>query len=253
MGEGREVGPPEQSAAQPPAQLPPVPLPPLVQPTALPQYPATPTSALLLARKQLDEDTTKTWLLVALCAVSGLYFSAMFLMFFVQGLFFGMFGATNQHVGVLQSLGTLASVLIAMGLSFILPTLVVLGSNRAYKRQYDWITAELVHGDLALMLVDETYGRLIQEWREHKFQLRNITGGEVHLGDKFALRLIHFGSYYMEYFRISQGQREFTVTPASSLNCWTDGIALGCMSCVSDGCLAWITIFLPLRIVYTYR
>jgi len=240
--------PPPPPAPTPDAASPPAASPPPAAPQ--PQYDGTPFSALILARKQLDEDTMKTWLLVALCAVSAFYCSLMLMVWLTDGVMFSTLNQ-GQHIGLFGSLTAVGTVLVGFGLAFIGPVVVVVSANRIYKRQYDWITAELVHGDLGLMLVDEIYGRMIQEWRESKFQIRNITGGEVHLGDKFSMRLIHFGSYYMEYFRISQGRREFKITPASTLNCWSDGIVLGCLT-MGCGCLAWLTVLLPLRIIQTY-
>jgi hypothetical protein len=211
----------------------------------------TPVSALILARKQLDDDTTKTWLLVALCAVSAFYFGTLIsgLVFQSIGVGSGMFGSTGTP-GAGEMLTMLGGMIFGLGIGFVGATLVVIGANRAYKRQYDWITAEMVHGDMALMLVDESYGRMIQEWREGKYFAK--FNGEVHLGETFALRMHHFGAYALQYFRVSQGQREFSVTPATPLNCWTDGIALGCLTCASNGCFAWVTVFLPMRIIQTY-
>jgi hypothetical protein len=210
----------------------------------LPSTPPTPISALFAARKKLDEDTTNTWLLVALAAAGGFMFSAEL---FLQVFFITVQSAFNGQPA--SALYSIPLVLGGIALAFVLPTLVVLGANRAYRRQYDWITAEMVHGDMALMLIDESYGRMIQEWRENTYRLKL---GEVYLGQTFSERLVHFGAYSMQYYRMALGQREFKVTPATPLNCWMDGLLLGCATCSSLGCAVWFTVVLPLRIVYTY-
>jgi hypothetical protein len=234
-------------------ELPPAPPPPAAAAAAyIPRLDGTPVSALILARKQLDDDTTKTWLLVALCAVSAFMFTLWLIYMVIQFIVVGMLDVVNSPSGVAELLGPVISMVAGLGVAVIGPIVVVIASNRAYKRQYDWITAELVHGDMALMLVDTSYGQMIQEWREKRFQLRNITGGEVHLGETFALRLHHFAAYPLEYYRLAQGQREFSVRPAGNLNCWADGLALGCLTCAGSGCLAWLTVFLPLRVMLTY-
>jgi hypothetical protein len=207
----------------------------------------TPLSALILARKQLDDDTAKTWLLVTFLALSAFIFSGLVLWWaslgFIDSSLFNL--GMNQRGG-----WYLAGIVLSFLLSLLAPLAVVISANRAFRQQYDWITAEMVHGDMALMLVDESYGRMIQEWRETKYYARFT--GEVHLGETFTLRLVHFGAYPLQYFRLAQGQREFAVTPVAPLNCWADGIVLGCLTCFSSGCLLWATVFIPLRIIQAY-
>ena len=51
---------------------------------------------------------------------------------------------------------------------------------------------------------------------------------------------------------MARGQREFSVCPAAPLNCWMDGLLLGCLGCNSVGCLYWLIVPLPLRVIYIY-
>jgi hypothetical protein len=207
-------------------------------------------SALVAAGKRLANDTNTTVLLVGLQASAGFYFMVQVLIFMVPGLFDGLrHGQTDSPIMFgLYGLTVLAGAAFAVGVALILPALVIIGALRAYRRQYDDVKARMMQGDLALMLVDESFGRMVQEFRENKYKL---VLGEVHLGQSFADRLLHFAYYYPQYVRISNGEREFAVTPVSPLNCWMDGFLIACLSC-GLGCVYWIIVPLPLRIVYTY-
>ncbi|MDQ3023374.1 MAG: hypothetical protein M3R04_03150 [bacterium] len=206
-----------------------------------------PVSALLAAKKKLDDDTTSTWLLVGLGALAAWAFSGYlaFMLFSIWMILVAGFAGWGANYDPVASI---FSTLFGIALSAVMPVLVVIGANRAFRRQYDMVTADLVHGDMALMLLDESYGRMIQEWRESRY--RPVLG-EVHLGSTLAARLIHFAAYYPHYFSMSQGRREFKVTPATPLNCWMDGLLLYFLGC-NMGCLYWLIVPLPLRLVYTY-
>jgi hypothetical protein len=218
-----------------------------------PPAPRTTRALVLLdsVRKKLDDDTTAMWLLVGLAALAGWLFSGSFVYFIGMGPWMvdlsPIFGFTGGET--VQIILGIFAWLTALSLSLVLPTLVIVGANRAFKRQYDMVTADLVHGDLGLMLIDESYGRMIQEWREAKY--RPVLG-EVHLGTSLSDRLHHFAAYYPHYYALSQGRREFPVQPATPLNCWMDGLLIACLGCNTTGCLYWFIVPLPMRVVYTY-
>jgi vacuolar-type H+-ATPase subunit F/Vma7 len=196
-------------------------------------------------RRQQNDDSTGTWLLIALLALVVWYYSYQIVSVLFSIPLFGLdsFGSGSMP-DFLQPLGTVTAVLLALGFSLLGPAVIVYVGWNSYQRQLRLVTSDLIHTDIALALVDESYGKMIETWRREKHR---PTFNEVPPGTNFVTRLNHFALYYQQYYRLSRGHREFDVQPATQLNCWIDGIVLGC----AGGCIVVLILEL-IRILFVY-
>ncbi|MCC7477733.1 hypothetical protein IT575_04680 [bacterium] len=181
------------------------------------QLPSLPL--LVRLRRQLDQERQSWYLLLICCGFFG----------------FGSFGLL---------LGILASVLsfpVAMG---AIALLVIFGEQN-YRKHLKQVLAEMLHGPMLLVVLDESIGRAIEEQRRERYR---PVMRQVELGEGLLARLNHAAHYYKHYRRAAYGQMEQLVPAMSQISCFSEGLLLLLASCTS-----WLLIGVPLLILQVIR
>jgi len=232
-----------------------------VQPYPLPSAPVgwqyTPSLAKL--RRVVSNEQACCWALVALAGLSfvpvGYWLAAGLMLLFPM-----LLGLSSQTVlpswiqqDVLTPLlpvGAGGAPLALLG-GLAAPVVVVLWGLLVYRRMLRTVTSDLVWGQAALMLTDDSYGKLVEEARREHYR---PTINPVEIGSGLLTRLNHFAHYYSAYYRLSRGPCELNLPVVVERNCWMDGVPAilgGCMNiCLASG--LWLSLPLLLRIVLTW-
>lgn len=201
-------------------------------------------------KRGLGTELWQTWLMVALTALGswalGLQLAYLYVVNFaplapedpalpwdIGPDSFG-YGAIGFFLG-----GTPLTWLAAAG---VLPAAVTFISGASYLRQYKSTVQELVHGNAALMLIDEEYSQLVEQ---AAWPLRWLSPGRVAPGLSFRSRLNHFAHYYAAYIRLSHGPAEVRLPYTMARSCWTEGGLLG-YSMVTNCCCLELLLLFPL-------
>lgn len=209
-------------------------------------------------KRQVEQERTQCWLLVAMAALTMLPTGAL-LGFGTAWpiLLFAMLSPTNipgLRQAHIEGLGaSLFAVLQLVGslLSLLVPAGIVLLANYNYKRQHMLTVRDLIYGNAALVLVDEAYGRLVEETtREHYRPNPN----HVDFGGGFISQVNHFAHYYAAYYRLSWGPADITVPYTVERNCWSEGPLLGVGFCTTPIMGLGLLLVIPvvLRIVFVW-
>ena len=137
--------------------------------------------------------------------------------------------------------GTLMSLLAGL----LLPVATIVWSILGYQRAARIAASDLVWSQMALMLIDENYGRLIEEARRERFQL---SINPVEFGTSFLDRVNHYAHYYNSYLELGCGPREIKPPTVVERNCWQDGIPLCLGACLNPCFGAGLPLFVPMAL-----
>lgn len=146
----------------------------------------------------------------------------------------------RKRCWLMVAIAALAAWPLAIGLAFLLyeqeiaallgglvgPLLVVFIARYSFRWQYSRAACDLVYGSMALMLMDEEYGRVVEQAAHERYR---PSPQPVYFGNDLASRLDHLAHYYAQYYRMSRGPARLAMPYALQLNCWSEGclLALG--------------------------
>lgn len=208
--------------------------------------------AWLRLRRDVERERSQSWLMVALAALA--YWplgSAMAYLLFIPVAVLTGADPFAAHSGasapsVLGSFAVLQGVqsLVTLALSSLAPVGVLLLALHSYRRQYQLAVRDLVYGNVALMLIDESYGQIVEQAAQERYR---PNPNRVDFGRDLSGRLNHFAHYYSTYYRLSYGPADVTVPFTIERNCWWEG-ALLCGSAWPPFCCLLFPLALPLGI-----
>lgn len=196
-------------------------------------------------KRAVERERSLCWLLVALAAISlwplgsMLEYGIMLAWMGVSSISQGRTDAfTDAPFAAMSALGMVLCVLF----SWVLPAVAVFLAVSAYRRQYQLAVRDLVYGNVALMLIDESYGQVVEQAAQERYR---PNPNRVDFGHDFNGRVNHFAHYYAAYYRLSWGPAEVTVPLTVERNCWAEGALLGLGLCTTSCCIG-VLLTLPL-------
>jgi hypothetical protein len=216
--------------------------------------------ALLRMRRQLSMEQTQCWLLVIIAAISVApvgFWLAMLLSLLFPLLAEFTKSATYLPAWVQQlaaptgvSLSLAGSPLAMLG-AFAAPVLAIVWAVLSHRRELRYAAADAVWGRSILMLVDESFGQLVEQARAEHFR---PSANPVAFGTDFSGRLNHFAHYYSSYYKLSRGPVEINPPIVVERNVWMDGVP-ACLGGCLGGCFgvgALLAVPMLLRIILTW-
>ncbi len=201
------------------------------------EHPPAFSTGLYKLRQQIRKDSTTCWLLIGLAALCS-YSLGPSLAGIVGGMIaiipmlfqsdFSNPGSMPDIEAMMMGGSTIVSFFGFLGGGFF-SVGVGLGAFFLFKKTKERTIHDLVYGNMALVLIDEQYGFLIEEAVQSKYRLML---GKVHNSGDLAGKVNHLAYYYKYYYRMSFGPSEIQVSTVSAESCWLEGCALvGCYSC----------------------
>ncbi len=199
-------------------------------------------------KRTVEAERTQSWLLVALAALAlwpigcGIAYLAILPLAGGMGLLAANpSGSSPYSLAPLFGMSALSSVMYGT-LSILLPLAAVVLAVTSYRRQYQLTVRDLVYGNMALMLIDESYGQVVELAAQERYR---PNPNRVDFGFDFAGRVNHFAHYYAAYYRLSWGPADVSVPFTIERNCWAEGALLGAGLCTTYCCLG-LLLTLPL-------
>jgi hypothetical protein len=209
--------------------------------------PPLPASLLVLKRKVSNEQTT-CWVLIALAALTGAvaFVIAGEYMLGAVGLFaaaMGDFaGSAGSSIQLMSLFSGLLNLVLSVSLALVAPAGIVILSVIEYNRHYRLTAGDLVWNDLALFLMHDEYGVMIDQARQERF---SPNPNPVELGEDLGQRLQHFAAYYSQYRRLAQPKGDLKLPMVIERNCWADGGLLVLGACLSTCCVG-VVLAIPM-------
>jgi hypothetical protein len=214
--------------------------------------------AWLRLKRDVEHERTQCWLMVALAALAfwplgwGVAHTLLSPLALFSGAdpfapFFGS-GAPSSAAPFMAFQGVQG--LLAMGLSALAPVAVLLLALSNYRRQYQLTVRDLVYGNVALMLIDEGYGQIVEQAAQERYR---PNPNRVDFGFDLSGRLNHFAHYYKAYYRLSWGPADVQVPFTIERNCWWEGPLLCAGGCPPFCCLTWpLLLALGFRVIFVW-
>lgn len=182
--------------------------------------------------------------LAALASAPAAYFSVNILSVLFTGLFL-----QDSHPAVsanpLAILPTLLGIPFSILLALSGPVLVIGLGLWNFGRQYAQAAGDLISGPLALLMLDEGFGREVEEAQKERWR-PNVN--RVELGTNLAGRINHAAHYYTQYWRLARDRRAPLAVYKTDRNCWLDGLLLAS----GGACCGALFIMELIRVVSLY-
>jgi hypothetical protein len=199
-------------------------------------------------KQQVANETSICWVMVGAAAVASWPIGSMICSFafslitlMVPSLLDSYSSAASMPaVGFFQ---TSFAILSLIG-GALLPAGIVWWAIREYRTQYRFTAGDLVWNDVALFLLHDEYGAIIEEARREHYRPNPNPVGQ---GDSLAQRLTHFAAYYNQYRKLARPSGELRVPNAIGHNPWAEGGLLLAGCCTAMFCVGWL-ILVPLII-----
>lgn len=214
--------------------------------------------AWLRLKRDVERERTQCWLMVALAGLAfwPLGWTIFILVLSPLALITGAdpFASYSSANGPSSFAPFMAfqgvQNLLAMALSSLVPAAVFLLALSNYRRQYQLTVRDLVYGNVALMLIDEAYGQIVEQAAQERYR---PNPNRVDFGRDLSGRLNHFAHYYGAYYRLSWGPADVQTPFTIERNCWWEGALLCAGGCASYCCLGLLlTLPLGFRAVFIW-
>lgn len=137
-------------------------------------------------------------------------------------------------------LGMVAHALVGLGAGALPVALIAFTASRSYQQQYTTVLRDMLQGPMLLMLLDESFGRALEEQRRERY--RPVLD-QVQVGEGLMQRIEHFALYYTQYYRAGYGRVEQPVPGVSQLTCMREGLLASLAACGSV-CLIGLPFFM---------